>query len=147
MGFALFYLMNDSSATPEMFSLKEHKALLKDRVLQGPPEAHTRYLHVQLLLLALQSLKLLPETQPLQPSDTFPYEQPSTLTDMSLVCRAWSFLSVLFFFLMTISNADTCLAWNMTDTGSQEPLKTSEEVTEVRFGGRHHSFISPSKSK
>lgn len=33
--------------------LKEHKVLLKDRVLQTPPEAHTRYLHVQVLLLAL----------------------------------------------------------------------------------------------
>lgn len=51
------------------------------------------------------------------------------------------------FSLMTISNADTCLTWNATDTGIQELLKTSEEVNAVRFVGRYHSLIRPSKTK
>lgn len=33
----------------------------------------------------------------------------------------------------------------MTDMGIQEPLKTSEEVNEVRFVGRHRGFVRPSK--
>lgn len=32
------------------------------------------------------------------------------------------------------------LTWNMTDMGTQKPLKTSKEINEVRFVGRHLSF-------